>query len=78
MSVAAHVLVALVRAYRATLARLLPPSCRFEPSCSRFAEEAVRRHGAVRGTRLTVGRLFRCRPGAEGGYDPVPVDSTDG
>ncbi len=65
-------MVLAVRAWRFGIAPLLPPMCRFEPSCSRYAEEALRRHGVLRGTRLTVGRLLRCRPGCPGGQDPVP------
>ena len=74
MSPAAWTLVAVFRAYKLVLSPLLPPSCRFEPTCSVYAEEAVRRFGAVRGTSLTARRLARCRPGCEGGYDPVPVE----
>ncbi|MEX2081876.1 MAG: membrane protein insertion efficiency factor YidD [Dehalococcoidia bacterium] len=54
------------------LSPLLGGFCRFEPSCSRYAEEAVRRHGAGRGLRLTAGRLMRCQPFHSGGFDPVP------
>lgn len=46
--------------------------CRFEPSCSRYAAEAFRRHGFMQGSFLTLKRLFRCRPGVPGGFDPVP------
>ena len=68
----ARALLLAVRAYRLLLSPLLPPSCRFEPSCSRYAEEALRVHGAARGTWLTLRRLLRCRPGGGSGYDPVP------
>jgi putative membrane protein insertion efficiency factor len=74
MSPAARVLVAAVRIYKFVLSPLLPPSCRFEPTCSRYAEEAVRRFGALRGTSLAFRRLLRCRPGVPGGYDPVPLE----
>jgi putative membrane protein insertion efficiency factor len=56
------------------LSPLLPPSCRFEPTCSRYAEDAVRRYGAIKGSKLAAKRLLRCRPGCEGGYDPVPFE----
>ena len=74
MSAAAWILVAMIRVYKAVLSPLLPPSCRFEPTCSRFAEEAIRRFGARRGLSMTVRRLLRCRPGCDGGYDPVPLE----
>lgn len=74
MSLAAWLLVALLRAYKLAVSPLLPPACRFEPTCSRYAEDAVRRFGALRGARMAAHRLLRCRPGCEGGYDPVPID----
>lgn len=74
MSVASHVLVFLLRFYKKVFSPLLPPACRFEPTCSVYAEEAVRRHGAWRGSVLAMKRLLRCRPGVPGGYDPVPID----
>ena len=70
---AARVLVWGVLVYRRVLSPLLPPSCRFEPTCSRYAVEALCVHGAVRGTWLTLRRLVRCRPGGGSGYDPVPL-----
>ena len=65
-------LMALVRAYQLILAPVLPPSCRFTPSCSAYAHEALSRHGAVRGSWLAARRLARCHPWNPGGYDPVP------
>jgi putative membrane protein insertion efficiency factor len=73
VSIAALVLRALVRLYQLTLAALFPPSCRFEPSCSYYAMEALRQHGAMRGTVLTVRRVLRCNPWGGMGYDPVPA-----
>ena len=67
-----RLLLLAVEAYRVTLSPLLGGHCRFEPSCSRYAEEALRRHGAARGARLALGRLLRCHPLRAGGYDPVP------
>lgn len=58
--------------YRMTLSRVMPLCCRFEPSCSAYAWEAITRHGPVRGLRLTVWRVLRCQPLCECGYDPVP------
>lgn len=68
----ARVLLALVRGYRAWISPVLPPSCRFEPSCSAYGLEALSVHGALRGTWLTVRRLLRCGPWHPGGWDPVP------
>jgi putative membrane protein insertion efficiency factor len=61
-----------VAAYRAVLSPLLGGACRFTPSCSEFAVQALRRHGGLKGFRLAVARIARCRPGVPGGEDPVP------
>jgi uncharacterized protein len=66
------VLTALIRVYRATLAGLLGGQCRFHPSCSAYAEEAIRTHGAVKGVGLAAWRILRCSPLSRGGWDPVP------
>lgn len=66
------VLRTLIRAYRYCISPMLGPNCRFYPSCSCYAEEAIERHGALRGSVLTVRRLLRCHPWHPGGYDPVP------
>jgi putative membrane protein insertion efficiency factor len=71
-SVAARLLLVLVDAYRVTLSPLLGGFCRFVPSCSAYAEEAIARHGAIQGARLATRRLLRCQPFHPGGYDPVP------
>ncbi len=65
-------LVLLVRAYRRLVSPLLPPACRFYPSCSAYAETALRRHGALKGSWLAARRLARCHPFHPGGIDPVP------
>ncbi len=67
-----RLLVLLVRAYQRLVSPLLPPSCRFYPSCSAYAVTALERHGALRGTWLTARRLARCHPFHPGGIDPVP------
>ena len=66
-------LIAVLRVYRATISPLYGQVCRYHPSCSAYALEAVSRHGSVRGTVLSVRRLGRCHPWASGGYDPVPA-----
>jgi putative membrane protein insertion efficiency factor len=66
------IFIVLINAYRAFLSPLLPGSCRFFPSCSAYAEEAVARRGVLQGLRLAARRLLHCRPGHAGGYDPVP------
>jgi putative membrane protein insertion efficiency factor len=71
-SAAARVLVALITGYRRFISPLLGPRCRFAPSCSAYALEAVREHGALRGTWLAVRRIGRCHPFNPGGFDPVP------
>ena len=65
-------LVALIRAYRYTLSPLLGNHCRFYPSCSAYALEAIKLHGPIRGSYLAARRLLRCHPWHEGGIDPVP------
>jgi hypothetical protein len=64
--------MAFIRGYRRWVSPALPPACRFYPSCSAYALEAVARHGAFRGGWLAVRRLVRCHPFNPGGYDPVP------
>ncbi|MGB3786883.1 MAG: membrane protein insertion efficiency factor YidD [Phormidesmis sp.] len=65
-------LLLLIRGYRQLISPLLPPTCRFEPTCSRYALEAVDRFGPLQGTWLATKRLCRCHPLHPGGYDPVP------
>lgn len=66
------ILLGIIRLYRLTFSRVLPPSCRFEPSCSEYGYEAITRYGAWRGGWLALKRLARCHPLNPGGYDPVP------
>jgi uncharacterized protein len=68
----AGVLRGTVRAYRWFVSPLLGPACRFHPSCSEYAEQALTRHGALRGSWLAARRVCRCGPWHPGGYDPVP------
>jgi putative membrane protein insertion efficiency factor len=67
-----RLLAVLIRGYQVLLSPLLPPSCRFYPTCSQYALEAVTRHGAVKGAWLAARRLARCHPFHPGGFDPVP------
>lgn len=67
-----QVLIGLVQVYRWTLKPWLGNACRFEPTCSAYALEALQRHGAIRGTALSGWRLARCHPWCQGGLDPVP------
>lgn len=66
------ILRGLIRAYQLLIAPILPPSCRYYPSCSHYAAEAIARHGPARGTLFALGRLLRCHPWGGCGYDPVP------
>lgn len=68
----AHSLRFAVQVYRWCVSPLLPRSCRFYPSCSEYAEEALRKHGAWQGSRMAVRRVCRCGPWHPGGVDPVP------
>ena len=68
----ARLLVVLIRGYQLAVSPLLPPSCRYTPSCSQFAVEALQRYGALKGGWLAVRRVCRCHPFHPGGYDPVP------
>ncbi len=65
--------VAMIDAYRRHVSPLLPPLCRFHPSCSAYAREAVQVHGAAKGALLALLRLVRCNPACRGGDNPVPV-----
>lgn len=64
--------LALIKLYRIIVSPLLPPACRYLPSCSEYAEEALHKYGMVKGAWLTVRRLLRCHPWGSSGYDPVP------
>ena len=61
-----------LRSYKRWISPMLPHACRFVPTCSEYAHEAVERHGVLRGSMLALGRLLRCHPFSRAGYDPVP------
>jgi putative membrane protein insertion efficiency factor len=61
-----------IRLYKRFLSPLLPPGCRYQPTCSEYGYEAIERHGVIKGIGLTAWRLLRCNPFAKGGLDPVP------
>jgi putative membrane protein insertion efficiency factor len=67
-----YVLVFLITLYQKLVSPLLPPSCRYTPTCSQYAREALLKHGVFRGLLLAVRRLLRCHPFRAGGFDPVP------
>ena len=65
-------LIFLIRGYQMGVSSWLPPTCRFQPTCSAYALEAIARHGSWKGTSLALRRILRCHPFHPGGYDPVP------
>lgn len=68
----ARLLILSARAWQIGPSRMLPPTCRYQPSCSAYAIGALRRYGALKGSRLAIGRIARCHPWGGSGYDPVP------
>ncbi len=66
-----HAVLAALRFYKRAVSPLLPPACRYTPTCSEYALEAVEKHGALRGSALAVRRVLSCHPFTRGGYDPV-------
>lgn len=71
-----RLLIAAIRLYQGYSVRR-PPVCRFHPTCSEYASEAIHVHGARRGTALAVRRVVRCRPGGRHGFDPVPIPADE-
>ncbi len=68
----AALLIFLIRVYQICISPFFPPSCRFIPSCSIYAREAIKKYGPWKGTALAFKRIIRCNPYCKGGYDPVP------
>lgn len=67
------ILISIISVYKALISPVLPPSCRFYPSCSDYARESIELYGAQKGAYLAARRLLKCHPYHEGGYDPVPA-----
>ncbi len=67
-----RLLIAPIRFYQRAISPLLPPACRFTPTCSQYAVEAIQKHGPIKGLYLALRRLLRCHPWGGSGYDPVP------
>ena len=67
-----YVLIFLINVYRGYISPRFPSCCRYTPTCSAYALEAIKKYGALKGTWLAVKRILRCHPGRPGGYDPVP------
>ncbi|MCL1903408.1 MAG: membrane protein insertion efficiency factor YidD [Oscillospiraceae bacterium] len=67
-----YICICIIKLYQATLSKVLPPACRFTPSCSRYAVTALERFGILKGGCLALSRIIRCNPFCKGGYDPVP------
>ena len=72
MNIHIRILTGMLRFYQVAISPLLPPVCRFHPTCSVYAIEALSKHGFLRGTMLTMKRIARCHPFTAGGFDPVP------
>ncbi len=70
-------LIALVKFYQVAISSLIPPRCRFHPTCSNYAVEAIKCHGSLKGSWLTAKRLLKCHPFCAGGYDPVPPKTSN-
>lgn len=66
------ILLLLIRFYQVAISPLKPPTCRFTPTCSQYAIEAIKKHGAIKGLYLALKRILRCHPWGGSGYDPVP------
>lgn len=72
----AKILILPIRFYQLCISPLTPPACRFTPTCSSYAIQALRKHGPLKGSYLAARRLLSCRPGGRYGYDPVPDEFT--
>lgn len=77
MNFTQRLLILPIKFYKRCISPLYPPCCRFYPSCSTYAIEAIERHGALKGLYLATRRILRCHPGNPGGFDPVPPSAND-
>ena len=75
MSIVNKIFISLIRFYQKVISPMTPPSCRFYPSCSQYAVEAIQKHGAIKGSYLAIRRLSKCHPFHHGGHDPVPENN---
>ncbi|HOK13690.1 MAG TPA: membrane protein insertion efficiency factor YidD [Candidatus Kapabacteria bacterium] len=66
------ILIILIKFYKFAISPIFPPSCRFYPTCSQYAIDAIEKHGSIFGTFLAIKRILRCNPFSKGGFDPVP------
>lgn len=66
------IFIGFIRGYQKLISPLFPPSCRYYPTCSNYAVQAIQKHGAIKGSIMGVARILRCHPFVKGGYDPVP------
>lgn len=71
------VLIGIILFYQRQISPALPPTCRYRPTCSSYAKEAIETYGAVKGSYLAIKRILRCHPFAKGGFDPVPLPKKD-
>ena len=72
MGLTAKIMLGLIRFYQYAVSPLIPPRCRYTPTCSQYALEAIEKYGAWKGGKLALFRILRCNPFSKGGYDPVP------
>ena len=73
-SIPKRIMLGMIRFYRRFISPMFPPCCRFTPTCSAYAMEAIQKYGAIKGGYLALRRILRCNPFSKGGYDPVPED----
>jgi len=72
-----QLLIGIIKIYKSLISPLFPNTCRFQPTCSTYAAEAIREHGAGRGVLLAAKRISKCHPFHSGGFDPVPIDNPE-